>query len=483
MKVRKITMMPKREYLYWLILLGVGIFYFFFAGEKGYVLWSDSAGYIKAHYEREPLYPLLLMACRMMLGEKLYLYGVVVIQSIAALTAVIVLMQCIRKEFRLNRMESAIAYLLLLLPYGLDTMWSEPRSNYTHAIMTDALSYSMFYFYVVVLIRYLKYQKWTSFGWMVIWSCIMTLNRSQMQLCYVVTGIAVLFMCCNVKGNRLSVAWKKILVKAGIVIGAFGITIFLTYCYSYWRWGEFARSSENDFTTLTNLLYASDPEDEALFQNPETAEAFRELYGRVYEAKLTHHYAPEGFLENGYYMLQCHDPMKSRIVRTFFIEYIEDQGLEPSFRSDQLKKELASEMKSVLMREHFWEWIYNGLCMAPRGVMYAVMPIIPPGMENIAYVCTVVILGLCIVLYVMHMLQTRKLSGEYKEQRICLTKWIGCMVMFMGMNIVALSIIILVNCRYVNYTQGLFYIMLYLVAKDVVKVRRKQAVYEEPVHS
>ena len=146
MKVRKITMMPKREYLYWLILLGVGIFYFFFAGEKGYVLWSDSAGYIKAHYEREPLYPLLLMACRMMLGEKLYLYGVVVIQSIAALTAVIVLMQCIRKEFRLNRMESAIAYLLLLLPYGLDTMWSEPRSNYTHAIMTDALSYSMFYF-------------------------------------------------------------------------------------------------------------------------------------------------------------------------------------------------------------------------------------------------------------------------------------------------------------------------------------------------
>lgn len=474
-----------KEYFLWIFMIVIGVFFFFFAGERGYIVYPDSGSYIEARYEREPLYPLIIMMCRNILGENLYLYGVVVLQGVVALVACIALTQCIRKNFGLNRIETGIAFILLLFPYGLDTMWAEPRENYTHIIMSDALSYSMFYFFVIALIDYLKRKKWSSFWWMVILTSLMTLNRSQMELCYVIILIAVIFCSCHMERGKLRIGWGKILGRGCILIGAGALTILLTYCYSFFMWGEFARSSENDFTMLTNLLYASDAEDEELFSNPDTAMAFRELYGRVDDAGLTYHYAPEGFLENGKYMLSCHDPMKSGIVRAFFKEYIEEQGLTESFQSDQIKKELASELKEVLLKEHFLRWIYNGLCMVPRGIMYSVTPILPPNMDKAAYLYTVAMLIVCIALFVVHVLQTKRMPEtltEEKKRRKCLEQWVCCMAIFMVMNVVAVCIIILIIYRYVNYTQGLFFIMLYLVAKDVIKGRKLLKTKESGSH-
>lgn len=470
--IRKNTL---KEYFLWIFMIVTGVFFFFFAGERGYIIYPDSGSYIEARYEREPLYPLIIMMFRSIFGEKLYLYGVVMLQSVVALAACIALTQYIRKNFGLNRIEAGITFILLLFPYGLDTMWAEPRENYTHIIMSDALSYSMFYFFVIALIDYLKRKNWSSFWWMVILTALMTLNRSQMELCYVIIPIAVIFCFCHMESGKLRIGWRKIFGRVGILIGAAALTILLTYCYSFFMWGEFARSSENDFTMLTNLLYASDAEDEELFSDPDTAMAFRELYGRVDDAGLTYHYAPEGFLENGKYMLSCHDPMKSGIVRVFFKEYIEEQGLTESFHSDQIKKELASELKDVLLKEHFWRWIYNGLCMVPRGGMYSVTPILPPNMDKAAYFYTAVILIVCIALFVVHVLQTKRMPEvltEEKKRRKCLEQWVSCMAIFMVLNVVAVCIIILIIYRYVNYTQGLFFIMLYLVAKDVIKGRK-----------
>lgn len=474
-----------KEVFLWIFMIVTGVFFFFFAGEDGYIIYPDSNGYIEASYEREALYPLIIMACRGILGENLYLYGVIVLQSVIALVASIALTQYMRKNFKMNRIETGIAFLVLLFPYGLDTMWTEPRENYTHIIISDALSYSMFYFFIIALIDYLKRKKWASFLWMVILTSLMTLNRSQMGLCYVIILIAVIFCCCHVEKRKLRIGWRKLFGRGCVLIGAAALTMFMTYCYSFFMWGEFARSSENDFTMLTNLLYASDAEDEELFNDSDTAMAFRELYSRVDDAGLTYHYAPDGFLENGKYMLSCHDPMKSGIVRIFFKEYIEKQGLTESFQSDQIKKELASELRSVLLKAHFWRWIYNGLCMVPRGIMYSVTPILPPNMDKLAYIYTVTILVVCIALFTVHIIQTQRMPetlAEEKKRRGCLEKWVCCMAVFMGINIMAVCIIILINYRYVNYTQGLFFIMLYLIAKDVSKGKRFLKTKEQKAH-
>lgn len=467
-----------REYCFWAFLLVTGVFFCFFAGEGGYILWPDSKGYIDASYEREPFYPLVIMLCRKLLGNEKGLYGVVILQGFAALISGIVLTLRIRRSFHMNRIEAGIAFLLLLFPYELDTMWSSPRQSYTHIIMSDTFSYAMFYLFITVLIGYLQRKRLSDYVWMLVIASFMTWNRSQMELCYVVIFIAVLISGCCVKNKRLRMNIKQVVIKTAVMVVAAVFTIALTYCYSFFMWGEFARSSENDFTTLTNLLYASDAEDEALFDDPETAEAFRELYGRVAEAGLTYHNAPAGFLENGKYMLNSHDPMKSGIVRVFFREYVADQGMEESFQADQIKKELASEMKMVLLKEHFWRWIYDGLCMVPRGIMYSVTPVLPAGMENIGYLYTVFIIIGAFALYGIHIYQTGKMTKDSapEQERRCLEKWIGCMIAFMGMNIVAVCIVILILYRYVNYTQGLFYIMLYLLIRNVVRGGRHKQI-------
>lgn len=460
-----------REYCFFAFLLITGVCFCFFAGESGYIIWPDSQGYIDASYEREPFYPLVIMLCRKLLGKEAGLHGVVALQGTAALISGIVLTLRLRRSFCMNRVEAGIAFLLLLLPYELDTMWASPRQSYTHIIMSDTFSYAMFYLFLAVLIDYLQKKRQKDFVWMLLLASLMTLNRSQMELCYIVIAIALIINGCPISSGKLRIRWKQILIKTAVTVGAAVLTIALTYCYSFLMWGEFARSSENDFTTLTNLLYASDPEDEELFQDPQTAEAFRELYARVAKAGLTYHNAPEGFLENGKYMLASHDPMKSGIVRVFFREYIADQGLEESFHADQIKKELASGMKDVLMKEHFWRWIYDGLCMVPRGIMYCVTPILPPNMEGAGYLYTILVVVGAFVLYGVHIVQTGKLPEQYaeeKERRRTLEKWVGCMILFIGMNVVAVCIVILILYRYVNYTQGLFYIMLYLLIRNVL---------------
>ena len=152
-RVRKLLFANKQYTIFWIIAVITGAFVLFFVGQQGPVLTNDSLSYMQGAYEREPFYPVFIkMATILCGGIDGGLVLVYCLQGIVALISCICLLHTIRDRFEIGVILSSIFWVLLLLPFFFDSFLSE-RIVYSHAIMTECLSYSMFYFYVSYLIR------------------------------------------------------------------------------------------------------------------------------------------------------------------------------------------------------------------------------------------------------------------------------------------------------------------------------------------
>lgn len=452
----------KKESLLYAVLAVIGVCYFFLLGEGGVNLGNDSPGYIHASYEREPFYPLTIMACRAVFGEN-GLNAVIGLQGIAALFSCLFLAAKLGQYFKLKRWELFFCYLLLLLPFGLDTMWSPPRVNYSHLILTECFSYSLFYFFLSAVICYLQQEKnHLSYVCMLLLALVMTTNRNQMEICFVLVVILSIWWNLIRPRKRL---WKKCFLEIIGVAAAVVLTVFLTLLYCYAQWGYFEKSSENTFTMMSNLLYASDAEDAALFEDENARAVFSELYAQAEENGWTHRYAGEGWYANGEAVADSHDRIKYSVIRPFFQQYVTERGMEPmGFESDRIKKAVSKEIQDVLFRAHVWDWVYNACCMMPKGFILSVIPIIPQGLYPFAAMGAVVVWGIflaagCCLLF-------RK---KYREKESGLIAFAILIVSFMVMNVAGICFVIFVQSRYLNYTQGMFWIICFLMLRALYR--------------
>lgn len=451
--------------MFYAVLAVIGVCYFFLLGERGVNLENDSLGYIHASYEREPFYPLIIMVCRAIFGEN-GLNAVIGLQGIAALFSCLFLAAKLAQYFELKRWELFFCYLLLLLPFGLDTMWSSPRVNYSNLILTECFSYSLFYFFLCAVICYLQREKnHLSYVCMLLLALVMTTNRNQMEICFVL--VVILSIWWNLFGTRKRL-WKKCFLEIIGVAAAVALTAFLTLLYCYVQWGYFEKSSENTFTMMSNLLYASDAEDAALFEDENARAVFSELYAQAEENGWTHHNAGEGWYANGEAVADSHDRIKYSVIRPFFQQYVTERGMEPmGFESDRIKKAVSKEIQDVLFRAHVWDWVYNACCMMPKGFILSVIPIIPQGFYLFAVVGAVMVWGIflaagCCLLF-------RK---KYREKESGLIAFAILIVSFMVMNVAGICFVIFVQSRYLNYTQGMFWIVCFLMLRALYRGKR-----------
>ncbi|MCM1537143.1 MAG: hypothetical protein NC254_01950 [bacterium] len=456
----------RKDGLFYIVLTVIGWGYFFLMGEGGVQLGNDSLGYINASYEREPFYPLVIMICGAVFGGY-GLQAVVYLQGIVALCSCLLLAAVIGRYFELKRWELCGCYLLLLLPFGLDTMWSPPRINYSHLIYTECFSYSFFYLFLTAVICYLQREKnHLSYVCMLLLAALMMTNRNQMEICFVVIGILSIWWNLIRPRKRL---WKKCFLEIAGVAAALALSVFLTLFYCYVQWGYFEKSSENTFTMMSNLLYASDAEDAERFEDAEVKEVFTELYAQVDENGWTYRYADKGWYANGEAVADCHDRIKYSVIRPFFQQYVERRGMEPmGFEGDRIKKEVSKEIQAVLFRAHIRDWLYNACCMMPKGFVLSVIPIIPEGAYPYAAAGAVLIwagffAAGCRLLF----------SKKYREKESGLIAFAILIVGFMGMNVAGICLVIFVQSRYLDYTQGVFWIVCFLMLRALYRGRKR----------
>ncbi|MDE5717765.1 MAG: hypothetical protein K2I53_09160, partial [Lachnospiraceae bacterium] len=141
----------QKDRLFYGSLILLALFVFLFVGSGEPVLFDDSGAYIKIDQIEGvmPVYPLFLLLNQWLFGLERYLYAVVVEQAVVAVACVCLFVMTLRNEFQLHYWETYLAFFLSLLPFTTEM----PQSMATQQILTEGLSYALFYLVVIVLLK------------------------------------------------------------------------------------------------------------------------------------------------------------------------------------------------------------------------------------------------------------------------------------------------------------------------------------------
>lgn len=466
-----------------------------------------------------PIYPLFILLNQYLFGLDRYLDFVVAEQAVLATLCVVLFTKVVRDEFDLQYWESYLVFFLSLLPFTTEL----PQSMATQQILTEGLGYSLFYLFMIILLKAVWTKKYTWFTGSLGMVVILAMVRSQLQILFGVCGIVFFYivMCRRKQYEKkayLSVraavgiagclcicflgifAVSRITVKYMDVIKAYGkfdmfvMKVQLPEVYEAYvlkhsdeEEGQAEKVIEDDaqdlspeklanmwFTTsqyvsliFSRGMYEADREDAALFED----EMMRGLYTALYEAvdaeKERYAYA-----RNGLWMWQDIVGGVGRIGNTclrvpseyYAVNYPE---IILSDHFSETRNEHLVLVGVTLIKKHFGRFLYHTLMMLPQAFICTVFFQIKP----IYLLCHLVTLFL-------YLMALALMAWGYADRKVS-NKYAEFMALVLGCNVVMVVIISLVffgQQRYLVYNFGIFYVACYLLLRELWKVRVRDKV-------
>lgn len=456
----------KREKMYKVGLYMAGILFFIFCqGEIGWVMGGDSEQFLSFGYTAGvmpmPLYPLFLRIMRAVFGEGIYLYIVMIVQSILAGCCIAYFADYIRKQFHLNLAEGVIAFIVLLFPFIILL----PEDPISHAIMTEAISYPLFYVYIVLVLKAIYNNKKSYLYSTVLLIVFISLARPQMKFLFAVSGIVYLYLAIK---TRITVN-KENVEKwyLGKVI-AFFLVLFLslqaiTITVDIYQRVMFDTPASNYsyMAIVERGLYACDAEDEALYEEEYLKDIFRKTYAEMEEQQVNYKYMGEG-------LGRWNDIVRgtttcSRIVGKYAREYLESTGELSSnpVKEEAQVSEIFGAIGTVLVKDNYKQYLTDSMNLIPAGFVSTVL-FHKESIYGLIHVMTLVLyvvaIGLSIWVYVK-----KKHDSRVAEYMLLIT---GTAIL----NVVSSNIVLFGLQRYLAYTLGMFYLGMLLIARDFWKV-------------
>ncbi|MDE6386365.1 MAG: hypothetical protein K2L82_01010 [Lachnospiraceae bacterium] len=501
----------RRKMIQILVLTAMGIMFYLVLGQEWIAIEDDTPFYLNPRREGVmPVYPLFLFVVKCIFGEKIYLDAVVVIQSVLAIVCTMAFVLYLQKHFRLHWIETVLLYIACMLPFSIYL----PEAGITHQILTEGLSYAIFYLYFMLLLQYVFEQK---IRWLIAATAMagfMELIRSQMLFLLGVT--AAVFVCVEfVKSRKDKVSRRIIKVGANCVIGVIGILVVVTLVYKIFGWywvhqlpviekrnqqtvaadagasaegaaqsvqgeesavqqdasgtspvQETVQEEKSDapvnednpgtlsqFTSLiiTRGIYEIDEDDIELFDSPEMKEIFQRVFDAIDAEQYRYVYARQDL-----YMWR--DLVKDEIPIIVFGHvgaYLRDNP-EVQMNNVQICRELG--MKVLL--HHFDRYLYHSFRMMVSGFISSVFFQI----ERIYFLCHIITLLLYLAA-ATGIIYCLKKGGNKK-----VAAFAGTTLGYIFLMVVVTNLVFLGLQRYMVYAMGIFYCSMYLLAREAALI-------------
>lgn len=442
---QKIRDYMRKNYVY-LILTGVSVYYFIFLGEAGCAYSNDSLGYLEIGFERFPVYTMLFQLFLRLFGPEHYQLYVTYFQGFLAICSVLLLLLFLAKQFRLAKGEVLLVYVLLIMPYGIDTLWNEPRFVYTHFIATEGITYSLYYLFIACLLHFLLNCRRSGLCCALFLIPLMCCTRSQLMICFPALAISIVY----VYRKNMRALFVSFLF---FFCSLFSITL-VNNGYHWYYQGDFEASSVNEFTLFANLVFVADKEDSLLIEDETSARLFEEIFAQSYAQQYHYDFAPDSIIGLSDTLVASHDKIKFDILYPAMREYTSSLQLESAWEEDLVQRDMLRSMSAALRRDNFIKWLHTCLALIPRALMLSLNPVTPPQ-----------ILGLC---YAYALVITLSLAGyillgliKHREPAPALLALSAIYILLLT-NAAGLSISLYALSRYTNYNLGLIYVMFYL---------------------
>lgn len=514
---KRAVMRNGRKYGLQLAVFTALLAFFLVAGHRGPVLFDDSGGYllIRKHEGIMPLYPIYILLNQVMFGDTLYLWAVIIQQAVLAAFSVLLLEEAVRKRFGLCPVESVLICIAVLYPYTIEM----PGAIMTQTILTEGVAYSLFYIFLVILLRAVWEKSYAWFGGAVGMSLLLSSIRSQLQILFGVCGIIFLYLICMRSRGK---SWRKRVfhfaagIAGAVAVSLVGIVLVSRMANSYQaamqpdnafylyslrvqqpetyqrtmeekkqkaaaaqsdagkkvvlseeeekdklRKKRFA-STQYESLIFSRGMYEADYEDAELFSDP----VLRGLYLTLYEAadaeKQRYVYA-----EKGMWMWKDIVGGIGSVGKTcrwlpseYYVEYAPEIIRAENFSA--LRAEHMQTIGMTLIRAHFGRFLYHTLMMLPQAFISTVFFQYAP----LYLLCHLITAFLYLSAAVL-------MIWGYREERVK-NDGAEMMALVLGTNLVMVLVISLVffgQQRYLVYAFGPFYIAYYVLLRQLWCVR------------
>lgn len=478
----------RKKWIQILVLAAIGIELYLFLGQDWLTLADDSPAYLYPSGQQGvmPVYPLFLFITKRIFGQNLYLDAAVTIQSVIAIICTMVFVLYLQKQFSLNFLETILLYIASMLPFSIYL----PESGMTHFILTEGVTYALFYIYFVFLMNYILRQETKWLLLTIAMSAFLELTRSQLIFLPAITAAAFIFVEF-IKYRNSDILKKTARTILNILIAAAGAIVIVFFVYKIYGWfltyqlpviesynqetatqaantpdpGNASktaspnRRSTSQFTTLIVIrgVYEIDETDITLFDTDEMQEIFQRVFDAVDEKQYRYVYARQDL----YIWKDLVKDGISLLVTKEINAYLEENP-EVVLDVGHVRRELG--MKILL--HHFDRYLYHSMRLMVSSFIASVFFQI----ERIYLLCHIITL-LLYAIDITGILYCLKYAKNKKAAVFALTTVISIFIMVVITNIVFIGL-----QRYVVYAMGIFYCSLYILAKEVLftlKVKRE----------
>lgn len=479
----------RKKWIQVLILAIIGIVFYLILGQEWLNLADDSPSYLYPAGQQGvmPVYPLFLFLIRRIFGENRYLDAAVVIQSLIALLSTMAFVLYLKKQFSFNFPETILLYLACMLPFSIYL----PEAGITHYILTEGLTYALFYLYFLFLLNYVLKQETKWLLLTIAMSVFLELTRSQ--LIFLPAATAAAFICVTFIKHKNMRIWKKAAATLlHMIIAAAGVIAVVVFVYKIYGWyltdqlptiqayqqemtalstdvpdqknesGTAVQSvqkkassnnprSTSQFTTLIVIrgVYEIDETDIALFDTKEMQEIFQRVFEAVDAQQYRYVYARQDLYIWKDLVKDGISPLVSKTIRSYLEE---NPGVELDVA--QVRRELGLK----ILLHHFDRYLYHSMRLMISSFIASVFFQI----EKIYFLCHIITL-LLFLMDVIGIIYCLKRSDNKRIAVFALTTLVLIVIMVVTTDLVFIGL-----QRYVVYAMGVFYCSLYLLAKDAL---------------
>jgi len=186
----------------YIILFALGVFFFCFLGQRGYILFDDAPGYMAPNLREGimPIYSFFLNSLRVLVGVE-YLRVAAFIQGIICTVCTVAFACYFKRIFELNIWELYLVWVLTLLPFSVEL----PSYVTSHVIYSESLAYPLYYIFAILYYKLIwcenrKEELQNLLGALVL-ALILSLIRTQLMILFLIIGTIVFYkvMCSETR--------------------------------------------------------------------------------------------------------------------------------------------------------------------------------------------------------------------------------------------------------------------------------------------
>ncbi|MFI3175913.1 MAG: hypothetical protein R3Y67_00295 [Eubacteriales bacterium] len=482
----------KEIIIFGIVTLLTTILFFLLVKDWGIQYAVDSQSYVElgAMHGVKPIYPLFLFVHKLLFGEEAYLQAAVISQGLLSVGCSLGLVFYLKKLFGLHYIEVYICYCLSLLVYMIE--W--PNFISSQYILTEAITYPLFYLYFITVLQVIYKGGWKSIVLCGVMSFLLAMTRSQLLLVMGITSVAFTIALARNQliSKRVTVKNLLLVIVKGVVVipltlylGIQSVNYGMTVYLSAYATIESISTQATANDSVTNmgvedqealeaavqtvevvnvtysdnqsshalwqrLSYTIDEEDVALFDDPHFQEIFSQLYEAIDEAQQRYPYRPKNLWtwEHIANSTNQNASITDEITDAYRIAHAED----PTFQEDSIS--IKDKLSSQLLREHWLDYLYYTLCLFPQSFVCTVFFQI----ESIYLLCHIITLFLYISAIVMSILCVKNKKLDTKVGIYMFTVLVASCCFIVATNLVFYGI-----QRYLYYIFGTFYIGYFLL--------------------